>query len=662
MGLNVELLESSFKLVAPKGEALVTRFYERLFKKYPAVKPLFKKTSIKEQKKKLLASLVLVIQNLRHPDKLTPVLQDMGARHVGYGAKPAHYDAVGENLLAVLGEFAGPAWTPQVKQAWTDAYGAIKTIMLAGAERAHSTQGDKTMSKAKQKKGAAAGTDMMGFYLGALDQSQNNILLCDRNLVITYANATAQKTLVALEAEIKKVLPKFNASAVIGVCIDDFHVDPSKQRRILSNPANMPHKADIQIGPLTLSLLVTAIMSPTGEYLGNALEWADVTEKRKMEQQSAAIAKSQAIIEFNLDGSVVTANDNFLNCLGYTLDEIKGQHHRMFCDPAYVNSSEYTALWAKLNRGEYDAGVYRRIGKGGKEVWIQAVYNPILNAAGKPQKVVKFATEITEQKNKAAEFEGKLAAVSKAQAIIEFNLDGTIVTANDNFLGCLGYSLDEIKGKHHRMFADPSYAASGEYQAFWAKLNRGEFDAGVYKRIGKGGKEIWIQASYNPIFDASGKPYKVVKFATDITAQKQSQAEMEKLVAEAQNVLGRLASNDLTQEMTNLSRRSGQGQDQHQCRGSKPQPDDHHGAGGGASRVGRRRADHQGERRSVSTHIGAGECAGGNLGVHGRDDLDREAERRQRETGQPIGHRGARHRRQRRVRHRPRSGSHGRNQ
>ena len=207
MGLNVELLESSFKLVAPKGEALVTRFYERLFKKYPAVKPLFKKTSIKEQKKKLLASLVLVIQNLRHPDKLTPVLQDMGARHVGYGAKPAHYDAVGENLLAVLGEVAGSAWTPQVKQAWTDAYGAIKTIMLAGAERAHSTQGDKTMSKAKQKKGAAAGTDMMGFYLGALDQSQNNILLCDRNLVITYANSTAKKTLISLEAEIKKVLP-----------------------------------------------------------------------------------------------------------------------------------------------------------------------------------------------------------------------------------------------------------------------------------------------------------------------------------------------------------------------------------------------------------------------------------------------------------------------
>ena len=417
MGLNIELLESSFKLVAPQGDALVTRFYERLFEKYPVVKPLFKNASIREQKKKLLASLVLVIQNLRHPEKLTPVLQDMGARHVAYGAKPAYYDAVGENLLAVLGEFAGEAWTPEVSQAWTDAYAAIKTIMLEGAKRAHHTQGEKKMSKApaKTKTKAPTQADMSGFYLGALEQSQNNILLCDRNLVITYANSTAKKTLVALESEIKKVLPKFNVNTVVGACIDDFHVDPSKQRRILSDPANMPHKADIQIGPLTLSLLVTAVMSPSGEYLGNALEWADVTEKRKMEQQAAAMSKSQAVIEFNLDGTVVTANDNFLACLGYTLDEIKGKHHRMFVDPAYANTAEYQAFWAKLNRGEFDTGVYKRIAKGGKEIWIQATYNPILNAAGKATKVVKFASDITAQKQSQFEME-KL--VAEAQAVL----------------------------------------------------------------------------------------------------------------------------------------------------------------------------------------------------------------------------------------------------
>jgi|CXWL01.1.fsa_nt_gi methyl-accepting chemotaxis protein len=288
MGLNIELLESSFNLVAPKGEALVNRFYERLFKKYPSVKPMFKKTTMKEQKKKLLASLVLVIQNLRHPDKLTGALQQLGARHVAYGTKPAHYDAVGENLLAVLEEFAGAAWTPAVKQAWTDAYGAIKTIMLAGAQRAQYTQGGTIMSKGK-KNGAATGMDMGSFCMSALDNSQTNMLMCDRNLVVTYINKAAQGKLKGLETEIRKVLPSFNADTIVGTCIDGFHKDPSKQRRILDNPASLPYKGDIQLGPLTLNLIVSAITSQTGDYLGNSLEWEDVTEKRKLETEMARI-------------------------------------------------------------------------------------------------------------------------------------------------------------------------------------------------------------------------------------------------------------------------------------------------------------------------------------------------------------------------------------
>lgn len=302
MGLNVELLESSFNLVAPKAEALVNRFYERLFKKYPSVKPMFKNASMKEQKKKLLASLVLVIQNLRHPDKLTAALQQLGARHVAYGTKPAHYDAVGENLLAVLGEFAGDAWTPAVKQAWTDAYGAIKSIMLAGAQRAQYTQGGSTMSKGK-KKGAAAGPDMGTLCMTALDNSQTNVLMCDRNLVVTYINKTAQSKLKGLEAEIRKVLPSFSADTIVGTCIDGFHKDPSKQRRILDNPANLPYKGDIQLGPLTLNLTVSAITSQTGEYLGNSLEWEDVTEKRRME-------KEMFVVKTSLDD----ANSNVLMC------------------------------------------------------------------------------------------------------------------------------------------------------------------------------------------------------------------------------------------------------------------------------------------------------------------------------------------------------------
>ena len=224
-----------------------------------------------------------------------------------------------------------------------------------------------------------------------------------------------------------------------------------------------------------------------------------------------AINRVQAVIEFDTEGKVLHANDNFLKTLGYTLDEIRGQHHSMFVDPAYRTSHEYKEFWAKLGRGEYDANQYKRIGKGGKEVWIQASYNPILDARGKPVKVVKFATDITEQKLKTADFEGQLAAISKVQAVIEFSLDGKILSANENFLNTLGYSLNEVRGQHHSMFVEPAYRASAEYREFWARLGRGEYDANQYKRIGKGGKEVWIQASYNPILDASGKPFKVVE-------------------------------------------------------------------------------------------------------------------------------------------------------
>ena len=232
----------------------------------------------------------------------------------------------------------------------------------------------------------------------------------------------------------------------------------------------------------------------------------------------AAINRVQAVIEFDLNGKILHANDNFLRALGYTLEEISGQHHWMFVDPAFRSSHEYKDFWDKLGRGDYDATQYKRIGKGGKEVWIQASYNPILDASGKPYKVVKFATDITEQKLKNADFEGQLAAISKVQAVIEFTLDGKVLSANENFLTLLGYSLEEVRGQHHSMFVEPGLPER-DYRAFWEKLDRGEYDASQYKRFGKGGKEVWIEASYNPILDANGKPFKVVKYATDVTEQ-----------------------------------------------------------------------------------------------------------------------------------------------
>jgi methyl-accepting chemotaxis protein len=235
--------------------------------------------------------------------------------------------------------------------------------------------------------------------------------------------------------------------------------------------------------------------------------------------QLAAIDRALAVIEFALDGTVITANGNFLRTLGYSLEEIKGKHHSLFVEPAYAQSSQYREFWEKLNRGDYDSGQYKRLGKGGREVWIQATYNPILDTAGRPVKVVKFATDITADVQARAEVRGLLDAINKVQAVIEFGLDGKVLTANANFLSTLGYSLEEIRGEHHRMFVEPAYAQSADYREFWAKMQRGEYDAGQYKRIGKGGREVWIQASYNPILDSNGKPFKVVKFATDVTEQ-----------------------------------------------------------------------------------------------------------------------------------------------
>jgi methyl-accepting chemotaxis protein len=235
--------------------------------------------------------------------------------------------------------------------------------------------------------------------------------------------------------------------------------------------------------------------------------------------QIDAVNKSQAVIHLNLDGTIIDANPIFFQTVGYLPEEIKGKHHRMFVDPQYANSPDYSDFWQKLNNGEFQSGEYKRFGKGGRQVWIQATYNPIFDVNGKPFKVVKYATDITQQKMMIADYIGQIEAVNKSQAVIHFNLYGTILDANHNFLRTLGYPLEEIKGRHHRMFVDVEYASSPAYSDFWQRLNEGEFQSGEYKRIAKGGREVWIQATYNPIFDMNGKPFKVVKYAVDITGQ-----------------------------------------------------------------------------------------------------------------------------------------------
>jgi methyl-accepting chemotaxis protein len=282
----------------------------------------------------------------------------------------------------------------------------------------------------------------------------------------------------------------------------------------------------------------------------------------ELQAKVAAISRSTGIIEFNLDGTVITANENFLAVVGYRLDEVVGKHHSQFVDPAYAKSGDYRVFWDRLNRGEFIADKFRRMTKGGKEVWIQASYNPLLDANGKPFKVIKFATDITAVELQTRELEAKMSAIDRSEGVIEFNLDGTIVTANANFLSVVGYSLAEVVGKHHSIFVAPNYANSEDYRRFWERLNRGEFVADKFHRVAKGGKDVWIQASYNPLLDSNGKPFKVVKFATDVTAvederrhaeeeQARKTAEQSEVVSSLGEALRHLSDGNLTYRLDN---------------------------------------------------------------------------------------------------------------
>ncbi|MCB9646079.1 MAG: PAS domain S-box protein [Deltaproteobacteria bacterium] len=264
----------------------------------------------------------------------------------------------------------------------------------------------------------------------------------------------------------------------------------------------------------------------------------------------AALQRSYAIIEFSPEGVILDANDVFLRSMGYRRGEIVGEHHRIFVLPEDAAKADYAAFWRDLARGQAATGDFRRVNRSGAEVWIHGAYNPVLDEAGRCYKVVKIATDVTAAKQAAARDAGYVAAIQRSQAVIEFSLDGTVRDANQAFLETMGYGLSELVGHHHRRFVEPGYADSPEYREFWAKLGRGEVHAGRFRRLRKDGREIWLQATYNPIFDPRGQVSGVVKFATDVSAQENLARTTQQVLEETLAVMGAIAEGDLSVPMS----------------------------------------------------------------------------------------------------------------
>ena len=378
-------------------------------------------------------------------------------------------------------------------------------------------------------------------------------MVVDSDLVIIGMNDAA-RTLFRERTEVfQDMFPEFDPETLVGTCIDVFHKEPAHQRRLLSDPNNLPYKTIISVGDLMMELNVEAVRDGDN-FAGFVLEWADVTRSRRNQFILEGLDFSQAMIEFKPDGTIVEANENFLKAVGYQLDEIAGKHHSIFVAKDYAESAEYTEFWAGLRRGELNRGEFLRVGKGGREVWIQAAYTPIVDGRGEIWRVVKYATDITRQKIRDLDFEWSMKAIDRAQAVISFDVDGNILEANENFTRAMGYSKDEIVGRHHSMFVDSAFASSSEYRDHWRRLKDGEALPGKYTRVGKGGKTVYLQASYNPIFDPHGAVSKIVKFATDITEAEEAAARLANdqrmIVTSLADALNDLAIGKLTTQIT----------------------------------------------------------------------------------------------------------------
>lgn len=278
----------------------------------------------------------------------------------------------------------------------------------------------------------------------------------------------------------------------------------------------------VKVGSHWFELSAVRLRDSGGHAAGFAVGWSDASSQRRrieLEAQAQAIGRAQIVVELAPDGRITAVNDNFCRLMGYTAEEVVGQHHRMLVPLAERDAADYREFWAAINRGEDRTGLFRRQGKDDRAIWITASCVPVLDDAGRTVGVLEVGTDITARKREAVELASCMAAIGRSQAVIEFDLSGRILDANDNFLQAVGYSLADIRGRHHSMFVDSAEQDSDAYRAFWTKLGEGSYQAGEFRRVGNGGREVWIQASYNPVLDPDGRPFKVIKFAMDTTPQ-----------------------------------------------------------------------------------------------------------------------------------------------
>jgi len=398
------------------------------------------------------------------------------------------------------------------------------------------TDSDKTLAPRATADGAGQGDGLSAIVRQMLDGAPLNIMWADTDCIIRYMNKQSVETLRRLEP----YLP-IKSDEIVGKSIDIFHKNPSHQRRMLANPESLPHRAVIRLGPEFLSLDMSANYDEAGKYVGVTQTWAIITDKLKLKEdndryaaRAQAADRAQAMVEYATDGKILSSNANFLRIFGYAEGELADATDRLFCDATIAESAEYRDLWSRLARGEYFAGEVRRLAKGGAEKWLYATYTPIVGEGGKVSQIVAFIADITADKLKQFEATGQLEAVSQAFAVIEFKTDGSVVNANETFLRTMGYSLDEIRGRQHGMFVDEAYRKSKEYTEMWAKLNRGEAVQGEFRRVGKGGREVVLEASYTPIRDPLGRVVKVIKYAANVSARAHAEAVLAKVSQNAE--------------------------------------------------------------------------------------------------------------------------------